>query len=83
MASSRIVRAARQINEGAFPSLPVRREESDFYFIPAEEPEAIADTIVDLVKTRLPKKFAVDSVRDIQVHCPMNRGGTGPGASTS
>lgn len=76
-ASSRIVRTAHQINEGVFPSLPAKGEESDFYFIPAEEPEAIADTIVDLVKTRLPKKFAVDPVRDIQVLCPMNRGGTG------
>jgi exodeoxyribonuclease V alpha subunit len=71
------VRGAHQINEGVFPSLPAKGEESDFYFIPAEEPEAIADTIVDLVKTRLPKKFAVDPVRDIQVLCPMNRGGTG------
>ena len=40
-------------------------------FHPAEESEAIADTIVDLVKTRLPKKFAIDPVRDIQVLCPI------------
>jgi exodeoxyribonuclease V alpha subunit len=76
-ASSRIVRAAHQINEGVFPSLPAKNEASDFYFVAVEEPEAIAATVTDLVKTRLPKKFGVDPVRDIQVLCPMNRGVTG------
>jgi len=76
-ASSRIVRAAHQINHGQFPSLPAKGEASDFYLVAAEEPEAIAQTVVDLVKTRLPKKFGVDPVRDIQVLCPMNRGVTG------
>ena len=76
-ASSRIVRAAHQINQGHFPSLPAKGEASDFYLVAAEEPEAIAHTVVDLVKTRLPKKFGVDPVRDIQVLCPMNRGVTG------
>jgi exodeoxyribonuclease V alpha subunit len=52
-------------------------ETSDFYMLQAEEPETITQTVVDLVKTRLPRKFGVDSVRDIQVLCPMNRGITG------
>ena len=76
-ASSRIVRSAHQINHGIYPSFPDKGEESDFYFITADEPEAIVQTVVDLVKVRLPKKFNVDSVRDIQVLCPMNRGLTG------
>jgi exodeoxyribonuclease V alpha subunit len=76
-ATSRIVRSAHQINQGLFPSLPEKGEESDFYFVPADEPEAIAQTIVDLVKTRLPRKFQLDPVRDIQVLCPMNRSLTG------
>ena len=33
--------------------------------------------IVELVKTRIPKRFGLDPVRDIQVLCPMNRGGVG------
>ena len=33
--------------------------------------------MVDLVQTRLPRKFNVDPIRDIQVLCPMNRGGLG------
>ena len=71
------MRTAHQINQGVFPVLPRKGEPSDFYFVPAEEPEAIADTVVDLVTMRLPKKFGVDPVRDIQVLCPMDRGATG------
>jgi ATP-dependent exoDNAse (exonuclease V) alpha subunit len=69
-ASSRFVRSAHQINRGVFPSLPAKGEDSGFYLVGAEEPEAIA-------QTRL--KFNVDPVRDIQVLCPMNRGITGAG----
>jgi exodeoxyribonuclease V alpha subunit len=76
-ATSRIVRSAHQINQGVFPSLPNRGEISDFYLVAAEEPDVIAQTVVDLVQTRLPRKFNVDPVRDIQVLCPMNRGITG------
>ena len=76
-ATSRIVRSAHLINQGVFPSLPARGEASDFYLVSAEEPEVIARTVVNLVQTRLPRKFNVDPVRDIQVLCPMNRGITG------
>ncbi|MCM8595368.1 ATP-dependent RecD-like DNA helicase, partial [Accumulibacter sp.] len=76
-ASSRIIRAAHQINQGLFPSLPEKGETSDFWFIGAEEPDAIARTVVDLVRDRLPRSFSLDPVREIQVLCPMNRGITG------
>jgi len=76
-ATSRIVRSAHQIRQGLFPTLPGKGEPSDFYLVPAEEPEDIAHVVVDLVKTRLPAKFRADPVRDIQVLCPMNRGLTG------
>jgi exodeoxyribonuclease V alpha subunit len=33
--------------------------------------------IIELVKTRIPQRFGLDPVRDIQVLCPMNRGGLG------
>ena len=33
--------------------------------------------IIDLVKTRIPRRFGLDPIRDIQVLCPMNRGGVG------
>jgi exodeoxyribonuclease V alpha subunit len=31
----------------------------------------------DVVKTRIPKRFGLNPIRDIQVLCPMNRGGVG------
>ena len=43
----------------------------------AEDPETAADRIVALVKSRIPKRFGLDPMRDIQVLCPMNRGGGG------
>jgi exodeoxyribonuclease V alpha subunit len=30
-----------------------------------------------LVKTRIPRRFGLDPIRDVQVLCPMNRGGVG------
>ena len=40
---------------------------SDFYFIEAQEPEAIQDLIVRLVKERIPKRFGFTPKTDIQV----------------
>ncbi|MBK7002035.1 MAG: ATP-dependent RecD-like DNA helicase [Rhodoferax sp.] len=76
-AASRIVRCAHQINQGFYPSFPEKGEKSDLYFVAADEPEDIVQTVVDLVQTRLPRKFGVDPIRDIQVLCPMNRSITG------
>ena len=76
-ARSRIVTSAHGINRGAIPDLSRRDGDSDFYFVPAEDPKTAAARIVDLVKTRIPQRFGFDSVRDIQVLCPMNRGGAG------
>ena len=76
-ASSRIITAAHQINRGQLPTLPARGETSDFYMLEVDEPEAIAHTIVELVHTRLPRKFGLDPVKDIQVLCPMNRSFSG------
>ena len=42
----------------------------DFYFVEREEPERIADTLVELVKRRIPAKFKLDPIRDIQVLSP-------------
>ena len=40
-------------------------------------PERIADTLVDMVKHRIPSRFSLDPIRDIQVLAPMNRGSLG------
>ena len=51
--------------------------ESDFYFVPAEDPEQAVERILTLVRDRIPGRFGLDPVRDIQVLCPMNQGGAG------
>ncbi len=51
--------------------------ESDFYFVPAEDPETAVQRILELVKIRIPKRFGLNPIRDIQVLCPMNRGAVG------
>ncbi len=76
-ARSRIVTAAYGINRGAIPDLFRPEGESDFYFVWAEDPETAAERIVELVKTRIPKRFGFDAIGDIQVLCPINRGGVG------
>ena len=76
-ARSRIVGSAHRINRGAIPDLSKPEGDSDFYFVPAEDPETAAARIVDLVKTHIPRRFRLHPVRDIQVLCPMTRGGVG------
>lgn len=76
-ASSQIICGTHQIYQGKLLSFPANGESSDFYFIPEDNPESIAATVVDLVKIRLPKKFRIDLIRDIQVLCLMNRSVTG------
>lgn len=76
-AGSRIITNAHRINQGLMPELPSRDAPSDFYFVERAEPDQIADTLVDFVKKRIPKKFNCDPVRDIQVLSPMHRGSLG------
>ena len=72
-AESEIVTAAYAINQGRMPVLKPPEGLIDFYFIEAEEPEAIQDLIVRLVKERVPARFGFDPKADIQVLSPMNR----------
>ena len=76
-AKSRIITSAHRINQGSMPDLSKPEGESDFYFVEAADPEAAVTRIVELVKSRIPKRFGLDPIRDIQVLCPMNRGGVG------
>jgi exodeoxyribonuclease V alpha subunit len=45
----------------------------DFYFIEANEPGAILERMVALVRDRIPARFGLDPFRDVQVLTPMNR----------
>src|SRR5437588_696059 len=76
-ARSRIITSAHRINQGSIPDLGNPEGDSDFYFVAADDPEAAVARVVELVKTRIPKRFGLDPIREIQVMCPMNRGGVG------
>ncbi len=50
---------------------------SDFHFVPCADPGDGVDKVFRLVSERIPARFGLDPVRDVQVLCPMNRGGLG------
>lgn len=75
-AESRIVTTAHRIKNGEMPEKQGEAE-SDFYFLGRGEPESIRDLVIELVSRRVPHKFGLDSIRDVQVLCPMNRGSIG------
>jgi exodeoxyribonuclease V alpha subunit len=77
-AGSRVIANAHRINRGA--NARTRHNNgglSDFYFIDAEAPEDGIGKIIAVARDRIPKAFALDAIRDVQVLCPMNRGGLG------
>lgn len=75
-ATSKIIVNAHRINRGQMPERS-EVEASDFYFIAADTPEEIYDKLVQVVTTRIPKRFGLHPIRDVQVLTPMNRGGLG------
>jgi len=72
---SMIVVNAHKINHGDVPVLNTKNR--DFFFIDARKQEAIAKTICELVKQRLPEYYKIDSVHDIQVLTPTKKGPIG------
>ena len=76
-ATSNIITNAHRINHGILPNMQITREESDFYFVEAEHGDDIINKIITMVKERIPKKFNLNPVQDIQLLCPMQRGGAG------
>lgn len=74
-ASSRIITNAHRINQGEYPDLS-NGKDTDFFFMPSEDPEQAAQLIVSLVKDRLPRFYHV-APQSIQVLTPMQRGAVG------
>ena len=75
-AESRIIVNAHRINQGLMPDL-TSVESGDFFFVDAADPEEGVRKLLSIVRQRIPKRFGFDPIRDIQVLCPMNRGGLG------
>jgi len=74
---SSIIVNAHRINKGVMPDLRPKMEGDDFYFVQEDEPDRALQRIIHLVKERIPKKFGLDPIDDIQVLTPMNRGVVG------
>jgi len=68
-----IVQNAHRINHGEFLEMPEDSENSDFFFVETPDPEHAIKTMLELVTTRIPKRFNFDPMNDIQVLTPMRR----------
>ena len=74
---SGIVEAAHRVNQGRLHSLGSSGSQRDFYFVEVGEPEAAANAVVRICAERIPERFGLRPMRDVQVLCPMNRGKIG------
>jgi exodeoxyribonuclease V alpha subunit len=74
---SLIVDNAHRVNSGRMPKLAEGGDDADFFFVARDDPMAAADLAVDFTARRIPEKFGLDPITDIQVLSPMHRGELG------
>jgi exodeoxyribonuclease V alpha subunit len=85
-AGSLIITNAHRINQGHTPVYQFEADassgerEQDFYLFPAEDPQEAARWVQEVVCERIPRKFGLDPVKQIQVLAPMYRGECGVNA---
>ena len=72
--NSGIINNAHKINKGILPDLNEKYE--DFFFIEKED-EKIPEVILELCKTRLPKRFGKNINDNIQIISPTKKGSCG------
>jgi exodeoxyribonuclease V alpha subunit len=80
--ASRIIVNAHKINAGDLPSFGQSERfdpNNDFYFIEQDDPEKVLGIILELANRRIPERFGVDAIDDIQVLTPMHKGVVGAG----
>lgn len=73
---SSIVHAAHAVLRGELPEFEKGDREGAF-FLQRDDAGAAQRAVVELVAERLPQRFGLDRLRDIQVLSPMNRGPLG------
>ena len=75
---SDIIMNAHRINAGKFPhesqKLP---PEADFFWVHQEDPSRVQQAILDTVCERIPERYGLDPMRDVQVLTPMHKGEVG------
>ncbi|NLN14730.1 MAG: ATP-dependent RecD-like DNA helicase [Tissierellia bacterium] len=72
---SMIIVNAHRINKGELPIL--NEKDKDFFFISEKDSLKTLDTIISLVRERLPSYYSLDPIKDIQVLTPMKKGDVG------
>ena len=77
-AESQIVVNAHRIHDGV-PPVTARAGDprGDFFIIDRRDAEGATELITELVCSRIPRRFGMDPVRDVQVLTPMHRGAAG------
>ena len=69
-----IVRNAHLVNEGSRLELPPRGDDTaDFYFTEARDSDHAVEIMLGLVTRRIPQRFGLDPLADVQVLTPMRR----------
>ncbi|MGL6074180.1 MAG: SF1B family DNA helicase RecD2 [Fimbriiglobus sp.] len=71
--SSWIVRAAHAVNQGDMPESAPAGGAGDFYFVETEDENKVVEKIIEMVRTRIPARFGLDAINDVQVLAPMNK----------
>lgn len=74
---SQIIINAHKIRNGEEPDLKIANDHSEFYFIEKKSPDAAVETILELCTNRIPKRFYLDQLKEIQVITPMHKGKIG------
>jgi exodeoxyribonuclease V alpha subunit len=73
---SQIVLAAHAVNRGEVPDL-ANRPDGDFFFIRADSDAEVVVAIRRLLTERIPAKFGLDPMDDVQIMAPMHAGPAG------
>ena len=69
--SGLIVTNAHHVNAGE--PLEIRAGDTDFYFMRCEDPETCVKRAIEFMTTRIPRKFGLDPLADVQILVPMRR----------
>jgi exodeoxyribonuclease V alpha subunit len=72
---SGVITNAHRINAGHHP---ITHGLNDFFLFAEDDPDRVADLVVEIVANRLPRRFGLNP-REVQVLCPMHRGSAGAG----
>jgi exodeoxyribonuclease V alpha subunit len=69
-----VVNAHRVLNGQRLSKIAPGNRPADFFFMERESPEACLETLRTMVQHRIPSRFKLDPIRDVQVISPMYKG---------